>query len=364
MKILVAVKRVVDYAVKIRVKPDKTGVDTQNVKMSMNPFCEIALEEALRIKEAGFAKEVVAVSIGPSQCVDTLRTGLAMGADRGIHVEASSSFLPLTIAKILKSLADVENPGLIFLGKQAIDDDCNQTGQMVAAFLGWPQATFASKVVVLDKDKQSATVDREVDGGLETLSVDLPAVITTDLRLNQPRYATLPNIMKAKSKPIKKMTLEDLKVDIKSDIEIVEVTEPPKRKSGVIVSSVDELIDKLKNEAHASLWNYYRFSGFGDDGGPAAKELALKLNLAKANLSSRLWVTLSNIEVRQASVTIVSLIAIGGVIFVIRKIFGAYLAVYFTIVSPILYDIYNNGPEDRCFSPFWIELFKVCSELF
>lgn len=250
MKILVAVKRVVDYAVKIRVKPDKTGVDTQNVKMSMNPFCEIALEEALRIKEAGFAKEVVAVSIGPSQCVDTLRTGLAMGADRGIHVEANSSvFLPLTIAKILKSLADVENPGLIFLGKQAIDDDCNQTGQMVAALLGWPQATFASKVV-LDKDKQFATVDREVDGGLETLSVDLPAVITTDLRLNQPRYATLPNIMKAKSKPIKKMTLEDLKVDIKSDIEIVEVTEPAKRKSGVIVSSVDELIDKLKNEAH------------------------------------------------------------------------------------------------------------------
>ncbi|CDY32940.1 BnaA09g16530D [Brassica napus] len=362
MKILVAVKRVVDYAVKIRVKPDKTGVDTQNVKMSMNPFCEIALEEALRIKEAGFAKEVVAVSIGPPQCVDTLRTGLAMGADRGIHVEANSSFLPLTIAKILKSLADVENPGLIFLGKQAIDDDCNQTGQMVAALLGWPQATFASKVV-LDKDKQFATVDREVDGGLETLSVDLPAVITTDLRLNQPRYATLPNIMKAKSKPIKKMTLEDLKVDIKSDIEIVEVTEPKKRKSGVIVSSVDELIDKLKNEAHASLWNYYRFSGFGVDGGPAAKKLALKLNLANANLSSRLWVTLSNIEVRQASVTIVSLIAIGGVIFVIRKIFGAYLAVYFTIVSPILYDIYNNGPEDRYFSPFWIELFKISLQL-
>ncbi|CAL9242177.1 unnamed protein product, partial [Arabidopsis halleri] len=249
MKILVAVKRVVDYAVKIRVKPDKTGVETQNVKMSMNPFCEIALEEALRIKEAGFAKEVIAVSIGPSQCVDTLRTGLAMGADRGIHVETNSSFLPLTIAKILKSLADVENPGLIFLGKQAIDDDCNQTGQMVAALLGWPQATFASKVV-LDKDKNVATVDREVDGGLETLNVDLPAVITTDLRLNQPRYASLPNIMKAKSKPIKKMTVQDLKVDIKSDIEILEVTEPPKRKSGVMVSSVDELIDKLKNEAH------------------------------------------------------------------------------------------------------------------
>ncbi|EOA12579.1 hypothetical protein CARUB_v10026994mg [Capsella rubella] len=249
MKILVAVKRVVDYAVKIRVKPDKTGVDTQNVKMSMNPFCEIALEEALRIKEAGFAKEVVAVSIGPSQCVDTLRTGLAMGADRGIHVETSSSFLPLTIAKILKSIAEVENPELIFLGKQAIDDDCNQTGQMVAALLGWPQATFASKVV-LDKEKHVATVDREVDGGLETLCVDLPAVITTDLRLNQPRYASLPNIMKAKSKPIKKMTVQDLKVDIKSDIEILEVTEPPKRKSGVMVSSVDELIEKLRNEAH------------------------------------------------------------------------------------------------------------------
>ncbi|XP_010442020.1 PREDICTED: electron transfer flavoprotein subunit beta, mitochondrial [Camelina sativa] len=249
MKILVAVKRVVDYAVKIRVKPDKTGVDTQNVKMSMNPFCEIALEEALRIKEAGFAKEVVAVSIGPSQCVDTLRTGLAMGADRGIHVETNSSFLPLTIAKILKSLAEFENPGLIFLGKQAIDDDCNQTGQMVAALLGWPQATFASKVV-LDKDKHVATVDREVDGGLETLCVDLPAVITTDLRLNQPRYASLPNIMKAKSKPIKKMTVQDLKVDVKSDIEILQVTEPPQRKSGVMVSSVDELIDKLRNEAH------------------------------------------------------------------------------------------------------------------
>ncbi|XP_010522483.1 PREDICTED: electron transfer flavoprotein subunit beta, mitochondrial [Tarenaya hassleriana] len=249
MKILVAVKRVVDYAVKIRVKPDKTGVDTQNVKMSMNPFCEIALEEALRIKEAGIAGEVVAVSIGPAQCVDTLRTGLAMGADRAIHVEANRDLVPLTIAKIMKKLAEIENPGLVFLGKQAIDDDCNQTGQMVAGLLGWPQATFASKVV-LDKGKQMATVDREVDGGLETISVDLPAVITTDLRLNQPRYATLPNIMKAKSKPIKKMTPQDLEVDVKSDVEMVEVTEPPKRKAGVMVSSVDELIDKLKNEAH------------------------------------------------------------------------------------------------------------------
>ncbi|KAK8984680.1 hypothetical protein V6N11_008442 [Hibiscus sabdariffa] len=246
---MVAVKRVVDYAVKIRVKPDKSGVETQNVKMSMNPFCEIALEEALKIKESGLAKEVVAVSMGPSNCVDTLRTGLAMGADRAIHVEASRDLVPLTVAKLLKKLVEIENPGLLILGKQAIDDDCNQTGQMIAGLLGWPQGTFASKVV-LDKEKQVATVDREVDGGLETLCLDLPAVITTDLRLNQPRYATLPNIMKAKSKPIKKFTLEELNVEIKSDLEVVQVTEPPKRKAGVILSSVDELIDKLKNEAH------------------------------------------------------------------------------------------------------------------
>ncbi|KAK8494948.1 hypothetical protein V6N13_116064 [Hibiscus sabdariffa] len=249
MKIMVAVKRVVDYAVKIRVKPDKSGVETQNVKMSMNPFCEIALEEALKIKESGLAKEVVAVSMGPSNCVDTLRTGLAMGADRAIHVEASRDLVPLTVAKLLKKLVEIENPGLLILGKQAIDDDCNQTGQMIAGLLGWPQGTFASKVV-FDKEKQVATVDREVDGGLETLCLDLPAVITTDLRLNQPRYATLPNIMKAKSKPIKKFTLEELNVEIKSDIEVVQVIEPPKRKAGVILSSVDELIDKLKNEAH------------------------------------------------------------------------------------------------------------------
>ncbi|XWS08802.1 hypothetical protein CRYUN_Cryun40dG0031900 [Craigia yunnanensis] len=249
MKIMVAVKRVVDYAVKIRVKPDKSGVETQNVKMSMNPFCEIALEEALKIKEAGLAKEVVAVTMGPANCVDTLRTGLAMGADRGIHVEAASELVPLTVAKLLKRLVEVENPGLLILGKQAIDDDCNQTGQMIAGLLGWPQGTFASKVV-LDKEKQMATVDREVDGGLETLCLDLPAVITTDLRLNQPRYATLPNIMKAKSKPIKKYTPQELNVEIKSDLEVVQVTEPPKRKAGVILSSVDELIDKLKSEAH------------------------------------------------------------------------------------------------------------------
>lgn len=248
MKIMVAIKRVVDYAVKIRVKPDKSGVETKNVKMSMNPFCEIALEEALRVKESGLASEVVAVTVGPSQFTETLRTGLAMGADRAIHVEAPESIYPLTIAKILKALVDVEKPGLLFLGKQAIDNDQNQTGQMVAGLLNWPQGTFASKVV-LDKEKQVATVDREVDGGIETLCLDLPAVITTDLRLNQPRYATLPNIMKAKSKPIKKFTLQDLNVEIKSDLEVVEVTEPPKRKSGVILSSVDELIDKLKNEA-------------------------------------------------------------------------------------------------------------------
>ncbi|CAN1279447.1 Electron transfer flavoprotein subunit beta, mitochondrial [Linum perenne] len=249
MKIMVAVKRVIDYAVKIRVKPDKSGVETQNVKMSMNPFCEIALEEALRIKEAGLASEVVAVSMGPKQSVDTLRTGLAMGADRGIHVEATGNLFPLAVAKLLKALVEVEKPGLIILGKQAIDDDCNQTGQMVAGLLGWPQGTFASKVVV-DKEKQKVTVEREVDDGLETVCLNLPAVITTDLRLNQPRYATLPNIMKAKSKPIKKYTPEELNVETKSDVEVVEVTEPLKRKAGVLVSSVDELIDKLKNEAH------------------------------------------------------------------------------------------------------------------
>ncbi|XP_062109312.1 electron transfer flavoprotein subunit beta, mitochondrial-like [Humulus lupulus] len=248
MKIMVAIKRVVDYAVKIRVKPDKTGVETQNVKMSMNPFCEIALEEALRMKESGLASEVVAVSMGPAQCIDTLRTGLAMGADRGIHVEATEALFPLSVAKLLRALVEVEKPGLLILGKQAIDDDCNQTGQMVAGLLNWPQGTFASKVV-LDKEKQVLTVDREVDGGLETLSLDLPAVITTDLRLNQPRYATLPNIMKAKSKAIKKFTPKDLNVEIKPDFEVLQVTDPPKRKAGVVVSSVDELIDKLKNEA-------------------------------------------------------------------------------------------------------------------
>ncbi|XP_020527234.1 electron transfer flavoprotein subunit beta, mitochondrial isoform X2 [Amborella trichopoda] len=221
MKILVAVKRVIDYAVKIRVKPDKSGVETNNVKMSMNPFCEIALEEALRIRESGNASEVVIVSMGGAQCTDALRTGLAMGADRAIHVSTDQYLHPLSVSKLLKSLVAIENPGLLLLGKQ----------------------------VVLDKAKSTATVEREVDGGLETLCLDLPAVITSDLRLNQPRYATLPNIMKAKSKVIKKVTPEELNVEIKPDIEIVEVNEPPKRKSGVKVSSVDELIDKLKNEA-------------------------------------------------------------------------------------------------------------------
>lgn len=249
MKIMVAVKRVVDYAVKVRVKPDKSGVETNNVKMSMNPFCEIALEEALRIRESGAASEVIAVSVGPTQCADTLRTALAMGADRAVHVDAGvSPVLPLSVAKILRALIQVEQTGLLILGKQAIDDDCNQTGQMVAGLLKWPQGTFASKVV-LDKEKKVATVEREVDGGLETLSLDLPAVITTDLRLNQPRYATLPNIMKAKSKVIKKVTPQELNVEIKSDLEVIQVTEPPKRKAGVILSSVDELIDKLKNDA-------------------------------------------------------------------------------------------------------------------
>ncbi|CAN6227203.1 unnamed protein product [Urochloa humidicola] len=252
MKILVSVKRVVDYAVKVRVRPDRTGVETANVKMSMNPFCEIAVEEALRLREAGVAAEVVAATIGPAQSADTLRTALAMGADRAVHVlhdpDPARPLLPLAVAKILRAVALQEKPGLVILGKQSIDDDCNQTGQMLAGLLQWPQGTFASKVL-LDKEKQKATVEREVDGGIETICLDLPAVITTDLRLNQPRYATLPNIMKAKSKVIKKITPAELNVDIRSDMEVIEVNEPPKRQAGVILSSVDELLDKLKNEA-------------------------------------------------------------------------------------------------------------------
>eukprot|EP00250_Pteridium_aquilinum_P002544 c12765_g1_i1 orf=99-854(+) len=249
MKILVAVKRVIDYAVKIRVKSDKSGVETTNVKMSMNPFCEIALEEALRIKEAGAASEVVVVSMGNERCTEVLRSGLAMGADRGIHVATDTSLYPLSVAKILQALVNTEKPGLLLLGKQAIDDDCNQTGQMVAGLLRWPQGTFASKVVI-DKAKDCVVVEREVDEGLESLRLRLPAVITTDLRLNQPRYATLPNIMKAKKKPITKVTPEELQVELSEDLDILEVVEPPKRKAGVMLSSVDELLDKLKNEAH------------------------------------------------------------------------------------------------------------------
>ncbi|XP_024397904.1 electron transfer flavoprotein subunit beta, mitochondrial [Physcomitrium patens] len=248
MKIMVAVKRVIDYAVKIRVKADKSGVETTNVKMAMNPFCEIALEEALRLREAGHAKEVVVVSMGGPQCAETLRTGLAMGADRAIHVSTTELLHPLTVAKLLRGLAESEKPNMLLLGKQAIDDDANQTGQMIAGLLHWPQGTFASKVA-MEKGSDSVVVEREVDGGLESLKLQLPAVITADLRLNQPRYATLPNIMKAKKKPISQVTPEQLGVKISRDLEIVEVIEPPKRKAGVMVASVDELLDKLKNEA-------------------------------------------------------------------------------------------------------------------
>ncbi|CAL5337432.1 unnamed protein product [Camellia sinensis] len=250
MKIMVAIKRVIDYAVKIRVKPDKTGVETTNVKMSMNPFCEIALEEALRIRESGLASEVIAVSMGPQQCVDTLRTGLAMGADRGIHVDTRDTLFPLSVAKLLRALIDVEKPQLLILGKQAIDDDCNQTGQMLAGLLNWPQGTFASKCCARQTktNNNSGQRGRWWPGDL-VLRLACNCHVGTDLRLNQPRYATLPNIMKAKSKVIKKFTPEELNVKIKSDLEIVQVTEPPKRKAGLIVSSVDELVDKLKNEA-------------------------------------------------------------------------------------------------------------------
>lgn len=245
---LVAIKRVIDYAAKIRVKADKSGVETSNVKMSMNPFCEVAVEEALKMKEAGNASEVVVVSMGGRQCVDTLRTGLAMGADRAIHVATDATLYPLAVAKLLKAVVANEQPNFIILGKQAIDDDANQTGQMVAGLLKWPQATFASKVTFQGKD--AVTVQRQVDGGLETVRLNLPAVVTTDMRLNEPRYATLPNIMNAKKKTITKITPEELKVDVGSDLEILQVEEPPKRKVGVMLLSVEELVDKLKNEAH------------------------------------------------------------------------------------------------------------------
>ena len=246
MKILVPVKRVVDYNVKIRVKSDGSGVELANVKMSMNPFDEISVEEALRLKEAGKAEEVVVVSIGPAKAEETLRTALAMGADRAVLVETEDAVEPLAVAKILKGVTEAEQPGLVIVGKQAIDDDSNQTGQMLSALLGWAQGTFASKIELGDGKAQ---VTREVDGGLQTIEIKLPAVVTTDLRLNEPRYASLPNIMKAKKKDLAVMTPADLGVDYTPRLSIVKVAEPAARKGGGKVSSVDELIDKLKNEA-------------------------------------------------------------------------------------------------------------------
>ncbi|MCA3929683.1 electron transfer flavoprotein subunit beta/FixA family protein [Burkholderia sp.] len=246
MKILVPVKRVVDYNVKVRVKSDNTGVDIANVKMSMNPFDEIAVEEAVRLKEAGVATEVIAVSVGVTQAQETLRTALAIGADRAILVESNDSVEPLAVAKILKALVDKEQPQLVILGKQAIDDDSNQTGQMLAALAGLPQATFASKVVIADG---RVTVAREVDGGAETLSLQLPAVVTTDLRLNEPRYVTLPNIMKAKKKPLEIVKSGDLGVDVTPRLKVLSVNEPPKRAAGVKVPDVQTLVAKLKTEA-------------------------------------------------------------------------------------------------------------------
>jgi electron transfer flavoprotein beta subunit len=246
MKVLVAVKRVIDYNVKIRVKSDNTGVELANVKMSMNPFDEIAVEEGVRLKEAGTATELVAVSMGVTQSQETIRTALAMGADRGILVETDQELQPLAVAKLLKALVEREQPGLVILGKQAIDDDSNQVGQMLAALLGWAQGTFASKLTLADG---KAEVVREVDGGLETVSLVTPAVITADLRLNTPRYASLPNIMKAKKKPIETLKVDDLGVDVAPRLKTLKVVEPPKRQAGVKVESVAELVDKLRNEA-------------------------------------------------------------------------------------------------------------------
>ena len=243
MKILVPVKRVIDFNVKPRVKADQTGVDLANVKMSMNPFDEIAVEEAIRLKEKGVATEIVAVSIGPAKAQETLRTALAMGADRAILVQTDDEVEPLAVAKLLAGIAAEEQPGMVILGKQAIDDDSNQTGQMLAALLGWPQGTFASKVEV---SGDSVNVTREVDGGLETLKLNLPAVVTTDLRLNEPRYASLPNIMKAKSKPLAQKTPADYGVDTTPRLTILKVSEPPKRQAGIKVGSVDELIGKIR----------------------------------------------------------------------------------------------------------------------
>jgi electron transfer flavoprotein beta subunit len=244
MKVLVAVKRVVDYNVKIRVKADGSGVELANVKMSMNPFDEIGVEEAVRLKEAGKATEIVCVSIGPQQVSETIRTGLAMGADRGIMVKVDGAIEPLAVAKLLKAVVDAEKPGLVILGKQAIDDDCNQTGQMLAALLGWPQGTFASKIVI---DGDSVQVTREVDGGLQTVKLKAPAIVTTDLRLNEPRYASLPNIMKAKKKPIDEKTPDAYGVDVKPRLDVVKTVEPLGRKAGVKVKSPAELVGKLKD---------------------------------------------------------------------------------------------------------------------
>jgi electron transfer flavoprotein beta subunit len=245
MKILVPVKRVVDYNVKIRVKSDGSGVELANVKMSMNPFDEIAVEEALRLKEKGQATEIVCVSIGPTQAAETIRNGLAMGADRGILVKTEQVAEPLAVAKVLKAIVEEEKPGLVIMGKQAIDDDSNQTGQMLAALTGWPQGTFASKLLI---EGDSILVTREVDGGLQTVKLKTPAIVTTDLRLNEPRYASLPNIMKAKKKPIAEKRPEDYGVDLSPHLEVLKTTEPPARKAGVKVKTVGELVDKLKNE--------------------------------------------------------------------------------------------------------------------
>ena len=246
MKVLVPIKRVIDYNVKVRVKADTSGVELANVKMAMNPFDEIAVEQALRLKESGGADEVVVVSIGPSQNQETIRTGLAMGADRGIHIEASHDIEPLAVAKLLKEVVTRENPGLVFVGKQAIDDDCNQTGQMLAALLGWAQGTFVSGIEI-SGDK--AAVIREVDGGLEHLAISMPAVVTVDLRLNEPRYASLPNIMKAKKKPLDSISVEELGVDVSPRLTVVKVEEPEARSAGIKVADVSELVNKLKNEA-------------------------------------------------------------------------------------------------------------------
>ncbi len=246
MKVLVPVKRVIDANVKVRVKSDQSGVELNNVKMAMNPFCEIAVEAAIRLREAGTAEEVIVVSAGPTTSQETLRTGLAMGADRGILIEGDASLEPLAIAKLLKAIVEREEPGLVIMGKQAVDGDNNQTGQMLAGLLGWPQATFVSKIKLADGGMEAV---REVDGGLETVKTGLPAIVTVDLRLNEPRYASLPNIMKAKKKPLDVRSPGDLGVDVSPRLTLLKVTEPPSRKAGVKVASVGELVDKLKNEA-------------------------------------------------------------------------------------------------------------------